>query len=64
MFLIRVFNEANESSSACSSELRLPVETSTPPFWSEDETTEPGEMFNFSFAAILRWPGRLANLAG
>lgn len=29
-----VINEANESSSACSSELRLPVETSTPPFWS------------------------------
>ena len=28
-----VINEANESSSACSSELRLPVETSTPPFW-------------------------------
>ena len=28
-----VFNEANESSSACSSELRVPVETSTPPFW-------------------------------
>ena len=32
-----VFNEANESSSACSSELRVPVETSTPPFWRAGE---------------------------
>ncbi len=29
-----MFYEANESSSACSPELRQPVETRTPPFWS------------------------------